>query len=130
MTIFWDRQNKPIETLDWAAKFEDAEYRIVALDYDGENLMVSTIWQGISSPPMLRVSDDTALIFETAVLENGLVRDKTTWHSEEQALEGHDFYCLTVLGRHARPEDRHRETVIAREAEDDPTHEPHGRKRI
>ena len=115
MNLFWGRDNKPLETLDWARKLDDAEYRIVALDYDNEELVVSTIWVGIQSPPPLQDTDETALIFETAIVNRGLVEEKFRWHSEAEAFEGHDHVCMTTLGRHARPEDHYRELVIAAE---------------
>jgi hypothetical protein len=116
MTLFWDRQNKPIEdTIEWAKKFEDAEYRIVAVDFDGEHRMVSTIWQGLDLAHSPWVSDDTAMIFETAYMMSGEIVEMFTWHSEEGALEGHDLVCKEFLGRKARPSDGHLQRVIEAE---------------
>jgi hypothetical protein len=105
--MFWDRQNRPIEdTLDWARKFEDAAYRIVAIDTDGPHLpMVSTVWQGLAQEAPLHPTDDTVLIFETAYLEDGHVKELWHDHSEEDALARHRIVCLSMLGREPRPED-------------------------
>jgi len=115
MDLFWDRQKKRMEVLEWAAKFEDVEYRILALDYDGERLMVSTIWDGMQSPPSLFITPETARVFETAVLRDGEIVESERYHSEDAAMEGHAEFCMKVLGRPPRPEDGHRETVIERE---------------
>lgn len=116
MTLFWDRQNKPIEdTLDWARKFEDPAYRIVAVDQDyAGSPMVSTIWQGMDLVHSLHVTDDTAVIFETAYLEDGEVVNTWQTHSESDARRTHESVCWMTLGRAAR-DDGHVKTIVERE---------------
>lgn len=116
-TLFWDRQNRPIEdVIDWARKFEDVGYRVIAVDSDGPGLpMVSTIWQGMDLAHMLHVTDDTAYIFETAFVLDGQAVETFIWHSEEDALAGHRKVCVEMLGREPRPEDGHVQTIIERE---------------
>ena len=120
MTLFWDRQNRPIEdTLDWARKFEDPAYRLVAVDQDAPgHPMVSTIWQGLDLAHSLHVSDQSAVIFETAYLEDGEVVQAWQWHSEVEALSGHNMICAQFLGRFARPSDGHVRTIIENEREE------------
>jgi hypothetical protein len=120
MTLFWDRQNKPIEdTIEWAKKFEDLTYRLVAVDVDNPGApMVSTIWNGMDQAFDPFGTDETALIFETAYIVDGELRDKFASHSEEGALEMHRMVCLELLGREPRPEDGHVQTIIDREAKE------------
>jgi len=117
VTLFWDRQNKPIEdTLVWARLYEDPAYRIIAVDQDAEGTpMVSTIWEGLDRAVNLHVTDETAMIFETAYLEDGLVVQAWLAHSEEEALIRHRMVCLSMLGREPRPESGHVQTIVERE---------------
>lgn len=114
MTLFWSRANEPIEdTLEWARKFEDPAYRFVALDVE-DGWTVSTIWQGLDLAHSLRPDRDTVMIFETALFGPDEVgEDRWFWHSEEEALAGHDWVCAQNLNRPARPEDGHLATAIA-----------------
>ena len=116
-TLFWDRDNKPIEdVIVWAMKFEDPAYRIVAVDQDGPGTpMVSTIWEGLDLARSLRVTDDTAMIFETAYIVNGDVEDRWIDHSEVEAIQRHRMVCLSLLGREPRPSDGHIQTIVERE---------------
>lgn len=110
--MFWNRDNEPItDVLVWARLFEDPHYRILAYDVEGSHA-VSTIWQGMDLSHSLRVTDDTAMIFETAFLTDDIVVDQVNWHSERGALGGHSMMCVKLLGRPARPEDGWRERVI------------------
>lgn len=117
MTLFWDRQNKPIENvIDWAKKYEDVAYRIIAVDMDGpDKPMVSTIWEGMDRSFAIPPTDDTALIFETAVVIDGRVIDAFLAHSEEGAREMHRMVCIEILNREPRPEDGHVQTIIEME---------------
>ena len=44
--MYYDRQGKPIEMLDWARKHEDTDYRVVAQHWV-RGWMVSTVWLGL-----------------------------------------------------------------------------------
>lgn len=117
MTIFWDRQNRPIDdTIEWAQKYEDPAYRIVAVDQDVPGgPMVSTIWEGLAKGAPLHPTTESALIFETAWVVNGNV-EQTWWdHTEEQALRRHRVVCLSMLGREPKPEDGHVQTIVERD---------------
>lgn len=124
--MFWDRQNRPIEdTLDWARKFEDVSYRVIAVDQDdpaGGSPMVSTIWQGLDLAHFLHVTDETAMIFETALVVGGHVRDTWLAHSEQEALVQHDWACMNHLHRHSRPEDGLVPLIIERDKEEREKH--------
>lgn len=117
MTLFWDRQNKPIEdTIVWARKYEDVAYRVVAVDSDGpEAPMVSTIWEGLDRGLSLHQDGSSALIFETALLINGHVENAWLSHTEQEALHIHHQVCVDHLGREPRPEDGHVQTIIERD---------------
>ncbi len=117
MTMFWNRQNEPIEdTIEWAKMFEDPEFRVVACDQDGEGTpMVSTIWQGLAQGAPLHPTTETALIFETAYLVNGHV-ERTWWdHSEEDALHRHRMVCLSMLGREPLPDGGLKSLIVENE---------------
>jgi hypothetical protein len=117
MTMFWNRQNQPIEdTIEWAKMFEDPEFRLVAVDQDGEGTpMVSTIWQGLDLDHSLYVTDDTAMIFETAYLDDGIVLECWHEHTEEQALHRHRIVCLTTLGREPAPDGGLKRAIVENE---------------
>ena len=96
--FFWDRQGRPIaDFMDWALKFEDASYRVVAVDTIG-GFTVSTVWTGIDAGAV--ITGRTPMIFETAVFDdasdNVIEGEKST--SEDAALEGH---CVYVARTHA-----------------------------
>lgn len=114
VTLFWDRQNKPIEdTLVWARLYEDTAYRVVAVDSDGPTSpMVSTIWEGLDRAHTLGQDGSTAMIFETALLVDGRISEAWLSHTEEDALWNHRQACLDYLGREPRPEDGHLQTII------------------
>jgi hypothetical protein len=118
MTLFWDRQNKPIEdTIEWAKKFEADEYRIVAVDVDdADNMtkMVSTIWNGLDRGLSLDATDETALIFETAYLEHGEVIQFWLDNSEDQALHRHRMVCLSMLSKEPDAEGSIRAQILRR----------------
>lgn len=116
MTLFWDRQNQPIEdTIEWARKYEDDAYRIVAVDSDGPTSpMISTIWEGLDRGHYLHQDGSTALIFETARVVDGDVVEAWLSHTEEDALHNHRQACIDFLGREPRPEDGHVQTIIER----------------
>lgn len=105
--LFWDRQNRPIESvITWAQMFESAVFRVVAVDQDAPGTpMVSTIWNGLDRGHSLHPTPETVLIFETAYLENGHVVQYWLDNTEEQALDRHRMVCLSMLGREPRPED-------------------------
>lgn len=69
LPMFFDREGNPIdEVIEWAKKFEDPEYRIIAVDQDEPGSpMVSTIWQGMDLARNFR-ADIPPMIYETALL--------------------------------------------------------------
>jgi hypothetical protein len=44
--LYFDRQGKPIEMMDWAALHDDTAYRIIAQHWI-RGWMVSTVWLGL-----------------------------------------------------------------------------------
>jgi hypothetical protein len=114
--LFWDRENKPIEdTIEWAMKFEDVAYRVIAVDTDGpDQPMVSTIWEGLDLGHSV-IPGSIPLIFETALVVDGYVTDKWLSATEEDALHNHALACREYLLRDPRPEDGHVQTIIERD---------------
>lgn len=104
MPEFFDRKGQSLELMDWARKYEEYEYRQVALDVDDLNdmhVMVSTIWEGMNRPLSIYPETTARGTFETAVLVDGRIEDTWRWDTEEEAIEGHDNWCVTHLQRHA-----------------------------
>jgi len=85
MVLFFDRDNEPLELMDWAMKFEDEEYRKVAFDViDG--VVVSTIWVGFDA-----FDDVCPQIFESMLFTEAMVPygDRWNYATEMQALVAH-----------------------------------------
>lgn len=130
MTLFWDREGKPITegrgdgVIEWAMKFEDSEYRIVAVDQDEPGgPMVSTIWQGIDLNHSIIPTENPA-IFETVILyakqdnpQQSEIDHREFSVSEEEAFEVHAMFCRTYLGREPVLPTGLKDEIIAREKE-------------
>jgi hypothetical protein len=109
VTLFWDRAGHPIEdTLEWAKLYEDAGYRFVALDVEGDD-RVSTIWEGVDGS---HGRLPAPMIFRTAYFVGDEIVDEFSWPSEDSALIGHSAMCFQLLGRLPRPEDGHLQAAI------------------
>ena len=83
-----------MEMLEWARKFEDYDYKVLARDQVGE-LTVMTVWSGLDWNSGL--DDEAPLIFSTGVMRTaeyssgegfGLIEERY-WSTEDEALEGH-----------------------------------------
>ena len=122
MTLFWDRQNRPIEdVIVWAKKFEDVGYRAGrgrhrwAWPADGvDDLAGDWTW-----PAVLCVTDETAYDLRDGVLgERPRPGYLDLAHSEQEAAgSGIDWHAVeTVFNVSSRPEDGHLKTIIEREA--------------
>lgn len=120
--IFFDRDGNPIEVLDWAAKFEDPEYRLIAVDQDDPGTaMVSTIWQGTDLARNY-MDDIPPMIFESALLlpdpdnpEHANITQSHYSATEEEARRAHQRLCEDFLNRDAAPNDGHKGEIVARE---------------
>lgn len=121
--IFWDRQGNPIEdTIEWAQKFEDSEYRIVAVDQDDPGTpMVSTIWDGFDLAHNFN-NDVPPMIFETVLLEanpdstgQGTIVRSHFSVTEEEAYAAHRMFCHDHLNREPAPNNGLKDEIIRRE---------------
>lgn len=79
--MYYDREGKPVELLEWARLLEDADYREVVVDTVGATV-VSTVWLGIDP-----VGD--GFIFETAVYQEGKALEQHRYRTEAEAVAGH-----------------------------------------
>ncbi len=87
--MYYDKEGKPLDLMEWANLFEDFEYRQVG-DSLVDGIRVSTVWLGLDhnfgrvGPP---------LIFETMMFdwttEDRQVDFQWRYHSLEQAQAGH-----------------------------------------
>lgn len=125
MILHWDREGQPIEdVIEWAMKFEDAEYRIVQVDQDDPGTtMISTIWQGLDLGHSLRQGEGfMPFIYETALLtpgQNGAghVEHRMIAATEGEARTHHRTICLEHLGRLPAPGNGLKDEIVKRERE-------------
>jgi len=89
-SIYFDRQGRELQLMDWASKFEDKEYQIVKQDRIGK-YFVSTVWLGINHRFM---RGGPPLIFETMVFvddeKDPLNEYQERYSTEEEAVNGHE----------------------------------------
>ncbi len=88
--IYFDRQGREMQLMDWGSKFEDKEYQIVKQDRIVK-YFVSTVWLGINHRFMRQ---GPPLIFETMVFvddeKDPLNEYQEKYSTEEEALNGHE----------------------------------------
>lgn len=66
--MYYDKQGRKIDNiLDWAAKLEDDNYRVVAQDVVKKKYYISTVWLGIDHN--LSKENGKPVIFETMVFK-------------------------------------------------------------
>ena len=83
--MFFDRAGKPMDGMDWAAKFEDMSDRRSART-EVKGFAVSTIWLGLDH----RYGDGPPLIYETQVFGlDGVAQNTWRYATEEAALSKH-----------------------------------------
>lgn len=85
------------ETLKWAEKYEDNEYRRVRLDEwksaSGTFWRVSTIWEGMLS---LGLGDGRPRTFETAIFRDDDLVGEMHHGTEAEALAAHEGIVNTL----------------------------------
>ena len=87
MSLFYDRQGRPIEnTHEWALLFEDLDYRVLQQTTIGE-YWISTVWVGIDMS--LSYDEPRPAIFETLILKDGDEVEMRRYRSEEEAVSDH-----------------------------------------
>lgn len=85
--LYYDKDGKPItDTLEWAKKFEDREYRKVGYTKLTNTVLVSTVWLGLDHDFL---EEGAPIIFETMVFVDGTCTDQKRYSTLEQAKEGH-----------------------------------------
>jgi hypothetical protein len=115
MPEFFSRKGERIELMEWAVAYEDTSIRNVAVDVE-DNIMVSTIWEGMCSPLSLYPDLLPRGIFETAVLIDGEIQNRRRWDTEAEALANHALTCRFFL--HRDPDNGEtRAEILRREAE-------------
>lgn len=96
MSLFYDKEGKPLETLEWAVLFEDPEYQVIAqeevLGPTGEVAWVSTIWLGVPQNLSGLEGHGPPVIFETAIFWQGeRINIWDRYATEQAARDGHRF---------------------------------------
>jgi len=99
MTLYYDREGRPLNTLQWSALFENLDYRRVAQTVTQSGARVSTIWLGLdhsfgTGPPV---------IFETMVFHDGEDFAQDRYATEAEARAGHDRYVAQFGGPDPNP---------------------------
>lgn len=100
MTLYRDREGKPLTIYEWALKLQDSAYRTVAQDFT-EEFYVSTIWIGFDSDVA-----DSPMLYETQTfprMEGGYVDYSqpvyTARHeTEKEAVQGHKLALEAAQG--------------------------------
>lgn len=96
MSRYYDRQGNPISMMEWCKKFEDNGYKRVSFD-KLENCYVSTVWLGVDH----NFLGGNPLIFETLVFGGPLDGEMYRYHTEEEAIKGHEemvTHCKSKCG--------------------------------
>lgn len=83
MVDYYSRDGSPMTVTEWAARYEDAESKRVALTKVGD-VEVSTVWLGLNH----NYGEGPPLIFETIVF-GGHDEVCERYATEEEALAGH-----------------------------------------
>jgi hypothetical protein len=95
---YFDRRGRPMELMEWAVKFEDADYRRVAEDVvriGRRQARVSTIWLGLDHGGIILSADGKEWvsgprqIFETAISARGGMEVVRRYATISEALAGH-----------------------------------------
>lgn len=107
MVLYYDKEGRPIELMEWVRLCEDPEYRRVGLDRF-DLYEVSTVWLGLDYG-MLEA--EPPLIFESAVINHGKPETVTfagvkrrffaieiceRYSTLEEARQGHEALCARV----------------------------------
>jgi hypothetical protein len=102
MSHWFDRKGQPIEMMEWARKFEDRDYQVVAV-HCVRGWMVSTVWLGLDHS-LNPFRTGPPVIFETMIFppadEAGGEDDEDyqeRYATEEAAQAGHDRALSWVL---------------------------------
>jgi hypothetical protein len=92
--LYYDRQSKPIDLLQWSELFKDKDYRVVSQQYLSPNLLVSTVWLGLNH----NFRDGEPEVFETMIFgktdKDGFREDleMERYATEAEAIAGHRKY--------------------------------------
>lgn len=82
----YDRSGKRITLMQWAALFEQLEYRRVRSTMTASGARVSTVWLGLDHG----WGDGPPVIFESMVFLAGKDIDQDRYATEADAIAGHD----------------------------------------
>lgn len=81
---YYDRDGKPITMEQWAALYEDRDYKIVSKTQLGD-VLISTVWLGIDHRFGF---GELPVIFETMIFPESDYQER--YATEAAALAGHD----------------------------------------
>ena len=90
MDLFYDREGKPIPTLEWARLYEDYGYRFLAKDQIEPDYVLTTIWEGVNHSVL---DEGPGPLFVTGLLrEDGdelTLLHEWRWETDSEATAGH-----------------------------------------
>tara|TARA_Y100000310_G_C20447834_1_gene699269 strand:- start:545 stop:853 length:309 start_codon:yes stop_codon:yes gene_type:complete len=87
--MYYDKNGKSLEVMEWAKKLEDFDYKCVKKDILKNGIVVSTVWLGLDHNI---IEQGSPLIFETMVFPKegeSSELDVDRYSTEEEALNGH-----------------------------------------
>jgi hypothetical protein len=90
MILHWDKDGTPLETLEWARKFEDYQYRFVGSNNIGP-CWISTLWMGMAPTGWLLCPHPGIVppVYETAVFADHHEIYRIPAFTAAEALEQH-----------------------------------------
>lgn len=91
MSGYFDRNGVPMSQAAWMLKFNDWEYKRVAVDEVG-GVTVSTVWLGLNH----QWGDGPPHIFESMVFGGEFDQDCDRYSTEAEALAGHARFVERV----------------------------------
>jgi hypothetical protein len=95
MILYWDKDGTPLETLEWAHKFEDYDYRFVGHNHVGP-YRISTLWMGLPPTYHWFHPEGPAAVFETAVFRGRAEDQRRHYVTEADALAGHQETVMAL----------------------------------
>ena len=93
MGRYFDMDGQPLEMMDWATRFEDAESRVLGRD-DRDGVSISTVWLGLDHS----WDDGPPLIFETMIFGGDHDQDQWRYSTREEAERGHAAAVALAFG--------------------------------
>lgn len=99
MSMYYDKEGKPLNLFQWGRLMENLEYKRVALDVLADGTRISTVWLGLDHSFSMPSEHHQPLIFETMVFskDSGDELDMERYTTLDQAIAGHKLMLRKYL---------------------------------